>query len=368
VIGVSIKDRSAILPAGHIANGAYWFDGVSGNFVSSTFYFPELPPWVQAFNSKRTADRYAGAQWKAFDSAAVFKTMPEKAGPALYGALEAAPFGNELIESFAEQAIDSEQLGHHPGTDLLTVSFSANDYVGHRVGPDDPSVRDISVLTDRLIGKLFSYVDSKIGLDNVIIVMTADHGVAPLPEVNAKRGMPGGRASASEFFKLIDAELVRKYGEGKWIESATGPIPYFNRALILQKKLNPAEVENTAAEAVRNLPHIFRVYTRDQIVHGQMPEDRFSLRVRNGFYPSRSGDLIIIPDAYWIFEPAGASHGTAFNYDTHVPVLFMGPNIKAGFYDGQIAVNDIAPTLATILSLEAPSGSVGRVLSEMLAR
>ena len=368
VIGISIKDRSAILPAGHIADGAYWFDGQTGNFVSSTFYFPELPAWVKSFNDKRPADQYAAAKWKAFDSNTIYKTMPEKPGSELYGALEAAPFGNDLIEAFAEQAMAAEKIGAHAGTDLLTVSFSANDYVGHRVGPDDPMVRDISVQTDRLLEKFFNYIDSTVGLDNVLVVLTADHGVAPLPEVSIKRGMPGGRANAADMFRLINAALVQKYGDGKWIEASSGPIPYFNRELARQKNATLAEVERTAAEVLRNLPNIFRVYTRDEIIHGQMIEDRFSQRVRNGFYASRSGDLIIIPDAYWIFEPSGASHGTAFNYDTHVPILFMGPNVRPGFYDGAIAVNDIAPTLATILSIETPSGSVGRVLSEMFAR
>ena len=368
VIGVSIKDRSAILPAGHAADGAYWFDGGTGNFVSSTWYFPELPGWVKEFNSKRTADQYLNADWKALDSDTVFKKMPGTADAKFYGGLEAAPFGNDLIEAFAEQAIASEQLGTHQDTDVLAVSFSANDYVGHAVGPDDPMVRDISLRTDKLIEKFLDYVYSKVGKDNVLIVLTADHGVAPTPEVNRARHMPGGRFSESELFSTITTVLTAKYGEGKWIVGNAGPVPYFNRDLMKEKNLNEADVQRTAADAVRAIPHIFRVFTREQLLTGLMPEDRFSQRVRNGFYPTRSGDLVVIPEAYWIFEPRGASHGTAFNYDTHVPVIFMGPNIVPGRYDGQVAVNDIAPTLAAILEIEIPSGAVGRVLSEMFTR
>ncbi len=194
VIGVSIKDRSAILPGGHASDGAYWFDGGTGNFVSSTFYFPDLPQWVKDFNQQRLADKYAAAEWKAIDSDKVFKKMPAGAGPPLYNGLEATPFGNDLIEAFAERAIDAEQLGTHPDTDVLTVSFSANDYVGHALGPDAPEVRDISLQTDRLILKLLDYVDSKVGDGNTLVVLTADHGVAPVPEVNQQRRMPGGQA------------------------------------------------------------------------------------------------------------------------------------------------------------------------------
>jgi hypothetical protein len=368
VIGVSIKDRSAILPAGHTADGAYWFDGGTGNFVSSTFYFADLPAWVKDFNSKRVPDQYLNAEWKAIDSDRVFKKMPPAAGAPFYNGLEATPYGNDLIETFAERAIEAEQMGRHPDTDLLTVSFSANDYVGHAVGPDDPMVRDMALRTDRLIEKLLVYLDSKVGLDNVLVVLTADHGVAPLPEVNRARKMPGGRVSQPELFHVIESALAAKYGEGKWIVGNAGPVPYFNRDLMKQKNLNETDVENTAADAVRALPNIFRVFTREEIINGAMMQDRFSQRVRNGFYPGRAGDLIVIPDAYWIFEPRGASHGTAFNYDTHVPVIFMGPNIMAGRYDSQVAVNDIAPTIATILEIEFPSGSVGRVLSEMFVK
>lgn len=368
VIGISIKDRGAILPAGHIADGAYWFDGGTGNFVSSTFYFPDLPQWVKDYNAKRTADKFLGAEWKSIDSPKVFRKMTTTPGAAFYNSLEATPFGNDLIEFFAEQAVESEQLGTHPDTDVLTVSFSANDYVGHAMGPDAPEVRDISLRTDLLLKKFMEYVDGKVGAGNVLYVLTADHGVSPLPEVNQARKMPGGRLSEPELFKTIETALTARYGEGKWIVGNAGPIPYLNRELMRQKGIVPAEAERIAADAVRAMPNIFRVFTRDQLVYGAMPDDRFSTRVRNGFYPLRSGDIVAVPDAYWIYEARGTSHGTPFNYDTHVPVMFLGPNVTPGRYYDAIAVNDIAPTLAAILEIEIPSGAVGRVLTEMFPR
>ncbi|HZT38595.1 MAG TPA: alkaline phosphatase family protein [Bryobacteraceae bacterium] len=367
VIGISIKDRSAILPAGHMADGAYWFDPAAGVWVSSSFYFPDLPGWVKDYNARRPADQYANAEWKALDSQTIFARMPA-AGPELYSKLEATPFGNELIEQFAERAVDAEQIGKHPDTDLLTVSFSSNDYVGHALGPDAPEVRDITLRTDRLLDKFLQFLDSRVGLQNVLIVLTADHGVAPIPEVNQKRRMPGGRLKQSAMVEAINSALTAKYGEGKWIVAVAERVPYLNFDLIKQKNLQPADVERTAADAVRAMPDIFRVYTREQLMYGLVPQDRVSERVLRGYYPPRAGDIIIIPDAYWIYEARGASHGTPFNYDTHVPVIFMGANIRPGRYDAQVAVNDIAPTLAAMLEIEIPSGSVGRVLSEMFAK
>lgn len=367
VIGISIKDRAAILPAGHAADGAYWFDGGTGNFVSSTFYFPDLPTWVKDFNSTRFPDKFAGAVWKSLDGSKTFKTLPAP-GPALYNGLEASPYGNDLIEEFAEQAIRAEQLGKHPDTDLLTVSFSANDYVGHALGPDAPEVRDISLRTDLLLKKFMDYVDGQVGAGKVLYVITADHGVAPMPEINAQRRMPGGRLVQADLFRTIEAALSAKYGEGKWVVGNSGPNAYLNLDLIRQKNLDRAEVSKTAADAVRAMPNIFRVFTREQLMNGQAPQDRFTTRVRNGFYPARSGDIIPVPEAYWLYESRGTSHGTPFNYDTHVPVMFLGPNVVPGRYFGAVAVNDIAPTLAAILEIEIPSGAIGRVLTEMFPR
>jgi predicted AlkP superfamily pyrophosphatase or phosphodiesterase len=173
VIGVSLKDRAAILPAGHMADGAFWFDVRTGNFVSSTFYYKELPGWVQEFNAPRPADKYRGLTWLGHK-------MPED-NAKLFSKLESTPFGNELIEAFAERALGAEQMGTRESTDVLTVSFSSNDYVGHEYGPDSAEVRDVAVATDGLLEKLFQAVERQVGADNYLVVFTADHGVPPVP-------------------------------------------------------------------------------------------------------------------------------------------------------------------------------------------
>ena len=358
VIGISLKDRAAILPVGHTADGAYWFDTLSGNFVSSTFYFTDLPGWVKDFDAARPADQYRGAVW-------LDHTMTQDLKK-LYSDVDASPFGNELVERFAERSLDAEQLGRHDTTDVLAVSFSSNDYVGHQLGPDSAEVHEMCVRTDRLLGKLFQAVDQAVGLDNVMVVLTADHGVAPVPEINAARRMPGGRVTPAEISNALEAALAKKYGDGKWIVSSAGYAIYLNLDLIASKNLDRAEVNRTAAAAALDLPHVFRVYTREQLMGGTALDDHVGRRVMNGYYVRRGPDVEVLLEPYWIFASTGTSHGTTFDYDTHVPVIFMGSGIRPGRYDGNIAPNDIAPTMATMLAVETPSGSVGRVLTEML--
>jgi len=372
VIGISLKDRAAILPAGHMADGAYWFDTQTGAFVSSTFYFDALPKWVADFNASHPADRYIGAEWKPLvpspDYPAFSKVFNGPAGQRFYSSLDASPYGNELVEALAERAIEGEQLGAHGVTDLLTVSFSANDYVGHAAGPDSPEVRDMALRVDRLIGKLLDYANAKVGAGNVLVVLTGDHGVAPLPELMARYKMPNGRFSAKPLVDAIENSLTAKYGEAKWVLSTAGDGITLNHEPVIAKKLEEAEVERTAAAAIERMPFIYRVYTREELLNGIPASDPVSRCVVNGFYPSRSADLIVIQDAFSLESRSGTSHSTVWGYDRHVPLIFMGPGIKAGRYDENATPYDIASTLATMLNVETPSGSIGRVLAEMLVK
>ena len=370
VIGISIKDRSAILPAGHMADGAYWYDDHANAWVTSSYYRGELPDWAKKLNQEQPAARYAGAKWLPFDakgdSAKPFCSMTKDTGVRFCGSIEATPWGNEMIEEFAERALEGENLGHHASTDVLAVSFSSNDYVGHAVGPDDPAVRDISIRTDRLLGKLFDAIDGRIGAGNTLVILTADHGVAPVPEVNQARKMPGGRLNGGELTAKITDALAKRFGPGKWLLASSGGMLYFNQDLIRAQKLDPAEVELVAAEAGLEQHHIARVYTRSQLVDGAVQHDEISRAFSVGFFGQRSGDLFVLQEPYYLFEATGTSHGTPYDYDNHVPVIFLGPGIKPGKYSTRIAVNDIAPTLAEILNVEQPSGSIGRILSEIL--
>ncbi len=370
VIGISIKDRGAILPAGHMADAAYWYDDDTNEFVTSTYYRNALPEWAKEFNSEERYKKFIGASWFPFDakgqSGTPFCTMVAGGNVRFCGAIEATPWGNELIEEFAERAITGENLGHHQSPDILAVSFSSNDYVGHAVGPDAPEVRDISIRTDRLLGKLFDYIDAHVGAGNTLIVLTADHGVAPVPEVNEARKMPGGRLNEALFHQKINDALTKRFGPGNWLMPGAVSNAYLNLALAAKYKANPAEVERVAADVVRSQEHIARVYTRHQIETGQVQQDSISRAVMLSFFAPRSGDLYVIPEPYYMFDASGTTHGLPYNYDTHVPLLVLGSGIKPATYSRPVAINDVAPTLSAILGVTEPSGSVGRILSELM--
>jgi predicted AlkP superfamily pyrophosphatase or phosphodiesterase len=370
VIGVSLKERASILPSGHRANGAYWFDLNSGDFVTSSYYMDSLPSWADRFNSQKLAEKYVNKEWPAFPS---WKFHPASGDREQFRKIPASPWGNELIESFAEAALEGEQLGQRGKTDLLTVSFSSNDYVGHAVGPDAPEVKDMAIRVDGLIGKLLRLIDEKVGLKNTIVVLTADHGVSPAPSVNSKRNMPGAFITAKPAAVITEA-LNRKFGPAEWVKSAEGGI-YLNWDVIDDFKTQdgrPLDVEvlyRTAKRALLMDPemHAVRVYDRNQLQNG-IAGDFIAQAFVNGFFPRESPDLVIAYEPYTMPGSGGrgTTHFSPYDYDKHVPILFMGPGIKAGHYDGNVSPIDIAPTLATMLSLETPSGSSGRVLTEML--
>ena len=367
VFGVSLKDRSAILPVGRGADAAYWWDTKTGSFVSSTYYFADVPEWVGTFNERKAADTHAGAAWTSLATPAVpLRQLPKERGAALYDAVYSSPFGNDMVFAFAEQLLVQEQLGRRNTTDLLSVSFSSNDSVGHTHGPDSPEVRDIAVRTDRTIGQLLARVDKLVGLQHTLVAFTTDHGVAPVPEFLQQRSLPGGRLTSKELFDPIQLALAARFGEGKWILATAGSSPYLNHALMDTRQLDHAEVRRVAAEAAARVPRVTRVYTRDQLLRGQVPNDRIGNRVVRSYNAQRSGDLEIILEPYWMRQAQGTTHGTPYSYDAHIPLILMGRRIKPGEYSEAAALNDLAPTISTLLGIEIPAGSTGRVLSEAL--
>jgi hypothetical protein len=356
VAGISLKDRAAILPVGHMADAAYWFEARSGAMVTSTYYMPTLPDWVKEFNRSGT-NRYRGAEWMG-------RKLPSDAK--VNGVLASSPFGNEFLEEFAERLIDAERFGADSSTDLLSVSFSSIDYVGHSFGPNSPEVRDMCIRLDAVIEKLFRFVDARVGLRNVVFLLLSDHGVAPMPEFLAANRMPGGRLAPRIVQDSVEQALTKQYGAAKWILSPSEHSVTLNYAAIEEKKLNYEEVVRVARDAILPIPHVLRVYTKPQLINGGVLEDQFGRRVMESFHLRRSADLYIFLEAYWIFGRSGTTHGTAYNYDSHVPVILMGPGIHPGQYNRNVAVNDVAPTLSTLMEIETPSGSVGHVLTECL--
>lgn len=363
VIGISLKDRAAILPSGHAADAAYFFRG--GRFVTSRYYREALPDWVEAVNARHMPDAYAGKRW-AFEGGE--REYPKEAGDKLNTMVTASPGGNELVLAMAAAALEHEQLGQRGVTDLLTVSFSSNDSVGHSFGPESPQVRDITRQTDRQLQRLLAEVDTRVGLAHVLLAFTADHGVAPLPEAATRLKIPGGRFKAQAVGDAVEAALDAKFGDAAWVERLALPHVYLNLALLASKGIAEADARRVAADAAALVPHVARVYTRDQILSGQVAGDHISSLVTRAYHRDRSGDLHVVLEPHWTTAGAGTSHGTVYGYDAHIPLIVMGPGVEPGTYDGRVALNDLAPTLATLLGIEPPGGSQGRPLSEAMRR
>jgi predicted AlkP superfamily pyrophosphatase or phosphodiesterase len=326
--------------------------------VSSTYYFSDLPQWVKDFNAGRMADQYKGKAWMA-------RALPAESGGRLYSRILATPLGNDLLAAFVERAIEAEQLGLGDRVDLLSISFSSNDYVGHEFGPDSPEVREMCRRTDEQLGRLLRFVDSKIGLKDTLVVLTADHGVGPIPDAGNGRKSHGGRMKPHIVRDTLQRALSEKYGAGDWIIGSAEHSVYLNPALLREKGLEAAEVRNTAAAAARGISNVMRVYTHEQLTSGAAQADYISRRVMNSFFAPRAADLYILLESHWLFGSLGASHGTAFSYDSHIPLIFMGAGLRPGNYFDPVALNDVAPTLCALLELETPSGSTGRVLAEI---
>jgi hypothetical protein len=410
VIGISSKNRSAILPAGRHASAAYWFSTATGRMVSSSYYFNDVPQWVKQFNEAKPADKLFGAKWDyLLGSNAEYlrragldappwenignvrgdtNTFPhtltggaDAPGPGFYGAIDYTPFGNDLILEFARQAIDNEALGKDADTDVLTVSFSANDYVGHRFGPYSHEAMDITLRTDRQIAALLDHVDARVGLQNTLVAFSSDHGCAPIPEHASAAGLPGGRINGGEIMGAIKTAVRAGFSKSDdkdttadyVIDSMLNGNVFFNLAALARDKVDRRELERVAGEAVLTVPGVVRYFTRTELLAASVdPTDAVARRVLHGYHPRRSGDLVLVTEPYKYLSEGNfvlpATHGSPYSYDTHVPLVIMGAGVTAGRRSEAATPADIAPTLSALLRLNAPSNSTGRVLREAFTK
>jgi len=402
VIGISVKDRGAVLPAGRAADGAFWYSAETGQFVSSNYYFNQLPAWVERYNEGRPADRYFGAKWERLLPPAeygrragaddpswekgdgktpyvfpyAFGGGESRPGPAFYNALLYSPYTNDMLVGLAERAIEAERLGADDETDVLSVSLSANDYVGHRYGPYSHEVMDMTLRTDRQVEQLLGIVDARVGLRNTLVVFTSDHGVAPMVDMAAGTRLPGGRVKISEMLNAIRSRLRARYGKGgdrdntaDYIHIYSNGQLYFNQSALERDGVRPEEAERVAGEAALTVPGVMRYFTRSQLQNGAIsPADPVARRALHGYSPARSGDVIILQEPFKYITEAGvsATHGTPYSYDTHVPLIIMGGGLAPGRYAEPATPADIAPTLAHLLRVQPPSNVTGRVLTEAL--
>lgn len=391
VIGIAGKHRSAILMSGKTADAAYFME--RGRMITSTYYREELPAWVRQWNAAGKADTYFGRTWdrllpaEAYEiqgpddapgeddkAAGLGRTLPKTItgrenapGPAFFSALQNTPFYNEVVADFAQAAIEHENLGGRPGiTDLLCLSFSANDHAGHLYGPDSHEVMDMAVRTDRLLEQLFGFLERRIGLQKCLIVLTADHGVAPMPErIHAlSPHVPAGRFEGAKLLAACESALDEEFGpladDGRWL-LRDGSALLILPAALEEKKLAAPVVQAVVRDALLRIDFVQAAYTRDQLERGGVNDEPGRMMLRS-FNRARSGDVLFQAKPYYFSRASGSTHGTPYNYDTHVPLLWYGAGVKPGVRSGRVGVDDIAPTLARLLGLSAPPMSTGTVL------
>jgi hypothetical protein len=391
VVTVSGKDRGAILLAGKTGT-AYMYMDKTGDFATSTYYMDRYPAWAERFRAAKPQDRYYARSWKPLlDDKAYADDAPypeattantnrfpftfysESGAPAAdyYARLKTSPAIDELTLDFAEAAVDGERLGSNPAgaTDLLGVSLSGHDYVNHAYGPESRMSHDHLQQIDRRIAQFFAFLDKRVGMDNVLVVLTADHGFANTAEFARAQHADALRVNPKTLLDKLDGALAERFGAGKLVKTSLLPEVHLDYAAIERRGLARADVENVAASFLLAQPGIAEVFTRTQLERGVAATSRLGTLMQRAWNRTLSGDLLVVTTPYTIFGSgtSGASHGTPWQYDTSVPLLIMGRRwIRPGEQAGYAEVVDIAPTLAQVLRTRRPAGAEGRVLTEVV--
>ena len=389
-IGVALKDRGAILPAGHTANAAYWFHGRDeAKWITSTFYMNELPQWVKDFNNSgkaktflktwntlRDIDTYqeSGPDENDFESGflgkktATFpydlKKLASKNGD--YEIIKATPFGNDLTAEFAKAAIEGEALGQDEITDVLTLSFSSTDYVGHNFGVNSKEIEDTYLRLDLALADFLNYLDQKIGEGEYTIFLTADHGAVDVPSYLKTLRVPAGYFDDLQAKEMLEEFVKEEFGVESLIQNVSNSQVFLNYELLKEEEFDPIEVQQKIAHYLLQQKSISRVFTRQELETGTYTNG-IGYLVQKGYNQKRSGDVVFVLDpAYIVFPEKGTTHGTGFMYDTHVPLIFYGKGIKKGSTHERSEIPDIAPTISAFLGISFPNSATGKPLTKIL--
>lgn len=391
VVGISLKARAAVLPAGKKPNGAYWFEPQSGNFITSSYYRPELPEWVRMFNERKLVEQYRDRIWSRLLPAAHYPYPDDQEGEGRlagetnrvfphqihylpnkgYEALLPTPYGNDLLAQLARAAIEGESLGKGLGPDLLCVSFSSLDACGHVFGPYSQEAEDVTVRLDRTLAEFFHYLDHRIGLKHVAIVLTADHGGAPLAEFAREQGLDAGRINETKLFSSLTNHLAGRFGpEPLFLLSRFhyGSL-FYDYDVLKNKGISQAELSDAISEWAQESGKYQAVFTRQQILTGGF-RDEIGQMVARGYDQERSGDIVLILKPYLIPSSGrtGTTHGSPYSYDAHIPVLFYGQSFRPGHYAGDFRITDIVPTLCATLDMDEPAGNIGRAFLPAISK
>lgn len=389
VVGISIKDRGAILPAGHNPTGAYWFDSSTGNFITSTYYTDELPQWVTDFNKKKLVSSYLDQVWNPLlpinnytesspDNVSYERpfrgktttTFPYDLKELSYqngsGLIRTTPWGNTLVMDMALATIEGEELGKDNVTDFLAVSFSSTDYVGHAFGPNSIELEDTYLRLDQDIAHLLNTLEKKFG-NEVLVFLTADHGAANVPLYLESIKLPGGYSNETTLRKQVEKFMTDQYGEGDWILNVSNDQVFLNRPVIQTKKLDLNAIQQELRGYLLSLDHVADVFTANELAKRNSTALPKRL-VENGFNTQKSGDVAIKHKSGYIDDSwgkQGTTHGSGYRYDTHIPIIFYGFGISHGTSVRSVNIVDIASTLAMLLNTSLPSASTGAPLKEL---
>lgn len=392
-IGIAIKDRSSILPAGHTASAAYWYKGGDENkFISSTFYMDSLPQWVQDFNENNKADEYLSKPWKTLYNISTYTvSSPDNNNferpfmgqeqpvfphnlPKLrkrnnnFDLIKTTPFGNTLTIDFAKAAIEGEQLGKGENTDFLAMSFSSTDYVGHQFGPDAVEIEDTYLRLDKDLEAFLNYLDTAVGKGNYTIFLTADHGVVQVPSYLKSLKIPAHYFDSMAFLDFLKQKVKAEFGTDNLIENFSNYQLFLNKEEIKNKKLSSEKVIDFLVDISIDFDGIYKAVS-SKTLQSTYFDSGILHKIQQGYNQKYSGDVILIPHPATLTsykDNKGTSHGSGYSYDTHVPIIFYGFGIEPGVSSEPYFIKDIAPTLATLLSVEFPNGTTGKVISEAL--
>jgi predicted AlkP superfamily pyrophosphatase or phosphodiesterase len=393
IFAISIKDRGAVTMAGH-SGKAFWFSKANGEFVTSSYYYDAYPGWVSKWNARKLAATYSGKSWDLLhkqdtylfgdaddrawetDLAGYGRTFPHKFGEAggkyFTTLLTVSPIGDELTLTFAKDLIINEKLGTDDVPDYLGVSFSSTDYVNHIFGPSSLEAEDIILRLDRYLADLFAFVDEHVGLENTLIVLSADHGSPEVPGYLNELGVQSGFVNPQSWDKEPAFKALKdKFGIDKdLIESYSHPYLYLNHDVIQQHGLNQREVEQAVAKELLKFEGVAQAVSSSELREGDLPDTRINKAILDNFNPNRSGDIYLVFEPHWFINDfdgleVSSTHGSPWRYDTYVPIAFGGMEIPAQHVQRRVHTIDIAPTLATFLRIKPPSGSAGIPLVEI---
>lgn len=382
-IGIALKDRGAILPAGHTANAAYWFDNATGGWISSTHYLKALPDWVNALNAKHLPDAYIATPWNTLypietyvqstadamgyeNGAAVGGTaFPHKVDPSKsdkYEDFRTTPYGNSFTAEMAKAAVEGEGLGTRGVTDFLAVSFSSTDYVGHAFGPNSIEVEDIYLRLDKDLADLFNYLDAKIGKGQYLVFLTADHAVAHVPAFAKEHKLPAGLSNTTTIKTAVNEALQKEFGVANLAVNVINYQVHLNHEAIAANKLDKAAIKRTVIKTLMAQPGILRAVDLENLPDAALPQP-VEMMLANGYNQKLSGEVQFIYKSGWFDGGAnGTTHGSWNPYDAHIPLLWYGWGIKAGNTTKEVYMTDIAPTVAALLQIQMPSASIGKVI------